>query len=134
MADAREPNENPRATVLLVEDDRPLLEFFSAVLRRDGYKVLEAGNGVEALKISDGLSDDRIDILFSDVAMPYMDGIQLALRLRETRPEIQVLLTTGLPLEFVIERCGPTFNAVFLPKPFTVSDLSGKVRQLAEAV
>ncbi len=134
MAYLTESNQDSSATVLLVEDDRPLLEFFSRVLRRDGYRVLEAENGVEALKVAEDHSDDRIDVLLSDVAMPYMDGIQLAERLREIRPEIQVLLTTGLPIQMVMDRCGPTFKADFLPKPFSVSDLSGKIRRLVEAV
>ena len=134
MAYHTESNQDSSATVLLVEDDRPLLEFFSRVLRRDGYRVLEAENGVEALKVAEDHSDDRIDVLLSDVAMPYMDGIQLAERLREIRPEIQVLLTTGLPIQMVMDRCGPTFKADFLPKPFSVSDLSGKIRRLVEAV
>ena len=134
MVHFTESNTDASATVLLVEDDRPLLEFFSRVLRRDGYRVLEAENGVEALKVAEDHSDDRIDVLLSDVAMPYMDGIQLAERLREIRPEIQVLLTTGLPIQMVMDRCGPTFKADFLPKPFSVSDLSGKIRRLVEAV
>ena len=134
MAYLTESNQDSSATVLLVEDDRSMLEFLSAVLRRDGYRVLEAENGVEALKVAEDHSDDRIDVLLSDVAMPYMDGIQLAERLREIRPEIQVLLTTGLPIQMVMDRCGPTFKADFLPKPFSVSDLSGKIRRLVEAV
>ena len=134
MAYLTESNQDSSATVLLVEDDRPLLEFFSRVLRRDGYRVLEAENGVEALKVAEDHSDDRIDVLLSDVAMPYMDGIQLAERLREIRPEIQVLLTTGLPIQMVMDRCGPTFKADFLPKPFSVSDLSGKIKRLVEAI
>ena len=134
MANLTESNQDSSVTVLLVEDDRSMLEFLSAVLRRDGYRVLEAENGVEALKVAEDHSDDRIDVLLSDVAMPYMDGIQLAERLREIRPEIQVLLTTGLPIQMVMDRCGPTFKADFLPKPFSVSDLSGKIRRLVEAV
>ena len=134
MANLTESNQDSTVTVLLVEDDLPLLEFFSRVLQRDGYRVLEAENGVEALKVAEDHSDDRIDILLSDVAMPYMDGIQLAERLREIRPEIQVLLTTGLPIQMVMDRCGTTLKADFLPKPFSVSDLSGKIRRLVEAV
>ena len=65
-----EPNGEVAATVLLVEDDRPLLEFFSSILKRDGYKVLVAGTGREALEIANSRPDDRIDILLSDVAMP----------------------------------------------------------------
>ena len=88
-----ESNTDASATVLLVEDDRPLLEFFSTVLRRDGHTVLEAENGAE----------------------------------------IRVILTSGLPMEIVMERCGPGFKGEFLPKPFSVFDLSGRIKRLSEA-
>ena len=68
-------------TILLVEDDRPLLEFFSAILRREGHEVLTAQNGLEALEIAKSRPDERIDILLSDVAMPYMGGVRLAVNL-----------------------------------------------------
>lgn len=127
-----EPNGEVAATVLLVEDDRPLLEFFSSILKRDGYKVLVAGTGREALEIANSRPDDRIDILLSDVAMPYMSGIQLAGFLKELRPSLPVLLTSGLPHEAVLDRCDPAFKAEFLPKPFSVADLSSIVRRLAD--
>ena len=107
------------ATILLVEDDAPLLVFFSTVLRREGYSVLPASNGVEALDIAESRPNHPIHILFSDVEMPYMEGIQLAESLlREMRPDILVLLTSGLPQQEVSNRCGPEFHADFLAKPF----------------
>ena len=127
-------NRDANATVLVVEDDQPLLEFFSTLLRREGYRILAAANGVEALAIADSNPGDRIDILLSDVAMPYMSGIQLAERLRANRPEIRVLLISGLPKQEILKRCGPSFTHHFLPKPCSVSELAGKVRQLAAAV
>ena len=133
-ADSSGTDRNGGATVLLVEDDRPLLEFFSTVLRREGYNVLTAENGPEALEIAKNRPDQRIDILLSDVSMPYMGGIQLAESLWETRPDIRVLLTSGLPAEEVLLRCGPSFKADFLAKPFSVSDLAGKINMFAEAV
>jgi len=122
-----------KATILLVEDETALLEFFSTILRREGYEVLTAENGVDALEIAKGPSGKAIDVLFTDVAMPYMGGIQLAANVREFRPNIRVLLTSGLPAEEVTERCGPEFNGEFLPKPFLVADLSEKMRTLVGA-
>ena len=127
-------NRDANATVLVVEDDQPLLEFFSALLRREGYRILAAANGIEALAIADSNPGDRIDILLSDVAMPYMGWIQLAERLRANRPEIRVLLISGLPKQEILKRCGPSFTHHFPPKPCSVSELAGKVRQLAAAV
>ena len=130
--DGTKPEES--ATILLVEDDEPLLVFFSTILRREGYTVIAAANGQEALNIAEGRPDEPIHILLSDVAMPYMGGIQLAENLRQTRPDLLVLLTSGLPQKEVSDRCGPEFKAEFLAKPFSVSDLSGKIRVLADAL
>ena len=134
LANSDGNNRDVSATILLVEDDEPLLEFFSTILRREGYSVLSAVNGVEALDIAEARPNDPIHILFSDVAMPYMGGIQLAESLRETRPDIRVLLTSGLPQQEVSDRCGPAFEAEFLAKPFSVSDLAGKIRMLVESL
>lgn len=120
--------------VMVVEDDQPLLEFFSVLLRREGYRILVAANGVEALAIANSNPNDRIDVLLTDVAMPYMGGIQLAERLREFQPDMQVLLVSGLPYQEIVDRCDPSFIPHFLPKPFSVSDLKGKVKELAAAV
>lgn len=134
MTEIKELNRDANATVLVVEDDQPLLEFFSTLLRREGYRTLVAENGVEALKIVNSSPDEHIDILLSDVAMPYMSGIQLAETLMEIRPGIKVLLVSGLPHQAILDRCGPSFVPHFLTKPFSVYDLSGKMKQLAEGV
>lgn len=73
--DSNEIGQTRDITILIVEDDSPLLEFFSTILRREGYKVLKAQNGVEALEIAKSRPDERIDILLSDVAMPYRGGV-----------------------------------------------------------
>lgn len=134
LAESNGNNQDMSATILLVEDDEPLLEFFSTVLRREGYSVLPASNGVEALDIAKARPNDPIHILFSDVAMPYMGGIQLAVSLRETRPDIRVLLTSGLPQQEVSNRCGPEFQADFLAKPFSVSDLASRIKLIVKSI
>ena len=85
---------------------------------------------MEALEIAKDSANDPIDILLSDVAMPYMGGIRLAELLKEDRPGIKVLLISALPQQEIISRCGPSFVPNLLSKPFSVSDLSGKVKQL----
>lgn len=128
---SNDDGSQPSVTVLLVEDDRPLLEFFLTILRREGYTVFPADNGIEALDIAKGRQGERIDILLTDVAMPYMSGIQLATKMRETQPDIRVLLTSALPEQEVSERCGPNNQMDFLAKPFSISELSQKVRTMA---
>ncbi|MCH7737747.1 MAG: response regulator [Chloroflexi bacterium] len=126
-------NRTRNTTVLLVEDDKPLLEFFSTILRREGYEVITAENGVEALDIAKSQPGERIDILLSDVAMPYMGGVQLALNLRKFQPELRVLLTSAMPFQEISNQCGPTFKPEFLAKPFSVSDLTSKIKMISEA-
>ena len=93
-------------TVLLVEDDEALFEFFLTILRRDRYEVLVSINGREAFDLVSSQLDCQIDILLSDVSMPYMGGIELAEALRQTRPDIQVLSTSGMPQQDVLNRAG----------------------------
>ena len=93
-------------TVLLAEDDEALLEFFLTFLHREVYEVLVAVNGREALDLTNGQLDRQIDILLSDVSMPYMGGIELAKALLQTRPDIQVLFPSGMPEQDVLNRAG----------------------------
>jgi hypothetical protein len=65
--------------------------------------------------------------------MSYMGGIQLAESLKQTHPGFLVLLTYGLPFKEVTNRCGPGFQPEFVAKPFSVSELAGKIRMLAQA-
>ncbi|MBT98491.1 MAG: hypothetical protein CL902_07680 [Dehalococcoidia bacterium] len=122
----------PPLTVLLVEDDKPLLGFFSTILRREGYAVLIVENGLEALELAEREPEAPIDILLTDVSMPYMGEIQLAKSMMKTRPKLLVLLTSGLPFQEVTDRCGPEFRSDFLAKPFSVSELAGKINTLAK--
>jgi len=131
VTETSELDKDTSATVLVVEDNRSLLEFFCALLRRDGYKILFAENGVQALEIVDNSPNDRIDILLSDVAMPYMGGIRLAEMVRETWPAIKVLLISALPYKEIMNRCDPSFIYHFLAKPMSVSGLSGKLRDIS---
>ena len=134
MTEVGNLNGDAAATVLVVEDDKPLLEFFCALLRREGYRIVAAANGEEALATAKNHPDERIDILLSDVSMPYMGGIQLAKLLKKFSPAIQVLLISGMPHEEILARCGSSFRPEILPKPFSVSGLSVKLTQLAAAI
>ena len=88
----------------MAEDDEALLEFFLTILHREVYEALVAVNGREALDLTNGQLDRQIDILLSDVSMPYMVGIELAKALLQTRPDIQVPFTSGMPEQDVLNR------------------------------
>ena len=81
-------------TVLLVEDEAELLDLFKAELQENGYQVLPAGSGAEALRlIRDSASS--IDLLVADVVLPQVSGIALAHKLKKRVPEVEVLLMSG---------------------------------------
>ena len=127
-------NGSQGMTVLLVEDDEALLEFFLTILRRDRYEVLVSINGREAFDLVSSQLDCQIDILLSDVSMPYMRGIELAKALRQTRPDIQVLSTSRMPQQDVLNRAGGLTRAEFLAKLFSVTGFADKVRAIAAAI
>ena len=116
-----------QGVVLLVEDEAPVRAFASRALRLRGYTVLEAENAEEALKT---LEDPNleVDVFVTDVVMPGMDGpswVRLAL---ETRPNVRVIFVSGYSEEALAEGQSRIPNSVFLPKPFSLSDLTETVQ------
>jgi two-component system cell cycle sensor histidine kinase/response regulator CckA len=108
------------AVILLVEDEPAVRGLFALSLRKDGYFVLEASNGAEALNIVEQAG--RVDLVVTDVVMPVMKGTELAVRLREKYPDLRFIFVSGY---VVHENLGP--NAVLLQKPFVRQDLVKKV-------
>ena len=80
------------AAILLAEDERGVREFVSRALERDGHHVTAVGDGVEALE---ALSESGFDLLLTDIMMPEMDGIALALKVADSYPDLRVLMMTG---------------------------------------
>jgi PAS domain S-box-containing protein len=116
-------------TVLLVEDEELVRVAARRALLRSGFKVLEANNGVHALKIY-GVA--RIDLVITDLVMPEMGGRELAIRLRQHNPDIKVLFTSGYTDDPII-RGGETGPGIaFLPKPFTPESLGQKAREVLD--
>ena len=115
-----------RATVLVVEDQDNVRGLACGVLRRQGYRVLEAGSGAEALALC-AREANAIDLLLTDVVMPGVSGPELAARLCESIPDLRVLLTTGYaPDKIASEIAGNPDN--YLAKPFTPAELLHKVQ------
>ena len=118
------------ATVLLVEDEEAVRSFASRALSTRGYKVLEAGSGVEALEVMERVKG-KIDLVVSDVVMPEMDGPTLLRHLRERNPDIRIVFMSGYAEEAFRKNLGPDEDFVFLPKPFTLKKLAETVKAAA---
>ena len=105
----------------------------ATLLRRLGYTVLAAANGVEALSLSHQPDTGRIDLLFTDVVMPHMSGKELADRVRALSPHTRILFTSGYTENTIVQQGGLNQGVAFLQKPFTPSVLARKVREVLDA-
>ena len=113
--------------VLLVEDEVEVRQFAVRALKRQGYQVLEAADGVEALEVMEA-NQGTVDIVVSDVVMPEMDGPTLFKELRSRNPSIKVIFVSGYPNEAFRESLGSD-DFAFLPKPFSLPQLAQKVKE-----
>ncbi len=113
--------------VLLVEDEAPVRAFASRALRMRGYTVLEAENAEDALR---QLEDPglEVDIFVTDVVMPGMDGPSWVREALKTRPNVKVIFVSGYAEEALSEGQARIPNSTFLPKPFSLSDLTATVQ------
>jgi CheY-like chemotaxis protein len=117
-------------TVLVAEDDDGMRRLLCRVLSHSGYQVLEASSGTEALMMA-AEHQGVIDVLVSDVVMPGADGREVAMRLREDRPDLAVLLVSGSTDAAVLTGLASA-PVGFLPKPFKPSDVVATIRQLLD--
>ena len=119
--------------VLLVEDEAPVRSFASRALRLRGLTVLEAGTGEEALETLED-ADLHVDLFVTDVVMPGMDGPSWVQKARQRRPEVKVVFMSGYAEDSFSDRQAKIANSTFLPKPFSLNDLTGIVMEnLGEA-
>ena len=118
-------------TILLVEDERQVRELLATGLRNQGYRVLTAGDGQEALAMA-GVEDGAVDLLVTDVVLPLMNGRELALKLTERRPELPVLYISGYAEEAVVHQGVVDAGVAFMSKPFTVADLGRRAREILD--
>lgn len=119
-------------TLLLVEDNVSIRTMSQLILTQNGYTVLQAGDGPEALQLARSHAG-RIELLVTDVVMPGMSGSQLADQLTQTRPDTRVLYLSGYTDETVHRHGLLNSGLSFLQKPFTPSVLLHKVRQLLDS-
>jgi two-component system, cell cycle sensor histidine kinase and response regulator CckA len=113
--------------VLLVEDEAPVRAFASRALRLRGYTVLEADSAESALTLLDDPLVE-VDIIVTDVVMPGMDGPSWVRKALETRPNVKVVFVSGYAEDSITESQHRIANSVFLPKPFSLNDLTTTVQ------
>jgi two-component system cell cycle sensor histidine kinase/response regulator CckA len=133
VASSEQSGALPRGieTILLVEDEPGVRDLAAAVLQKQGYVVLQAGNGQEALRVVREEPGRQIDLVLTDMVMPEMGGRMMAEWLLATNPEIKILFTSGYT---ECDGNGALDDEIeFLPKPYTPSTLVRKVRQVIDA-
>jgi CheY-like chemotaxis protein len=115
-------------TILLVEDELPVRALSRRILEKYGYRVLEAGNGAEALEVARA-STGPIHLILTDLVMPDMSGSELASGVLALRPGVRVLYMSGYTDDSVVRNGLLAQGRLFLQKPFTPKTLARKVRE-----
>lgn len=118
-------------TILLVEDEKMVRNLSRQVLQACGYRVIEASNGAEAMKLCEQMKPD-FELLMTDVVMPEMGGRELSEKLLEKYPHIKILFVSGYTDDAIVRHGVINEGANFLQKPFTFDALARKVRQLLD--
>jgi two-component system cell cycle sensor histidine kinase/response regulator CckA len=126
---APEKPERASETVLLVEDELGLRTVVDESLRQEGYRVLLAANGMDALEVA-AQHEGPIQLLITDVIMPFVSGPELAHSLRTLRPETRVLYISGYTADKFADHPMVDPDLALLQKPFKLVDLAQKVRDL----
>jgi DNA-binding response OmpR family regulator len=124
-------NFNARPTILLVDDDQTVLSVGTLMIKRSGYKVLQATSGREAIQIFQNYLDD-ICLVMVDEKLPDESGSDTCKRLKVFEPDVKVLHTSGLGKSLGDDsfQCG---CEAFLPKPFRIDELSNKLKELLKS-
>jgi len=118
-------------TILLVEDETAILDMTSALLERLGYRVITATTPGEAIKLA-GNTDQKIDLLLTDLIMPEMNGRELAERVLALRPGIRHIFMSGYTANIIAEQGVLDQGVSFLQKPFTKKELAEKIRSVLQ--
>ena len=121
-------NLSTKDTILLVDDEQAVLDVCTLMIKRSGYKVLQATNGMEANQIFRN-NVEGICLVILDMKLPDENGSDICKRLKEIRPDVKVIHTSGLGRTQGIESLDCDCND-FLEKPFKIEELSNKIEDL----
>ena len=136
-ADIEETNDSAQGqrvagneTILVVDDEAELLGLCTEILSQQGYKVLAATSGKEALQL---LDTNKVELMFSDVVMPEMDGYELALAVTKNYPDIKIQMTSGFTDERQNAMGDDSLHENLLAKPYRAQTLLAKIRELLDS-
>lgn len=125
------PSGRTDELILAAEDEEDVRLMSVEALRGLGYTVIHASNGREALRLLERYPGVRL--VFTDLVMPEMDGVELAAAIRQQYPQLRMLFTTGYAREAMMTHDGRLKQEVeLISKPFTIAELAGKVRQVLD--
>jgi CheY-like chemotaxis protein len=116
-------------TILVVEDEEALREVTKRILTRNGYQVMAAGTGPEAIKIVEDFPQ-RVDLLLTDVIMPHLHGQEVAEQICAMRPGLRVIFMSGYAQPFITGGGTLDRDAVLITKPFTQAELLTRLREV----
>ncbi|WP_150112114.1 PAS domain-containing protein [Desulfonatronovibrio hydrogenovorans] len=119
-------------TVLVVEDDAPLLEITTSMLRELGYHVLSVANPLSALELAEQL-DTAVHLVILDVVMPDMNGLELKRMMAKLLPDSEFLFMSGYTANVIAHQGILEDGLHFINKPFSIQDLAAKVRSILDA-
>ncbi len=116
-------------TVLVIEDEEPLLKMNRQILERFGYRVLEARNGKEAVELAKTF-DGQIDLALLDIKLPDMSGNQIYPLIMEARPNLKVVVCSGYSIDGPAREILGAGAQAFIQKPFLISTLAEKLKEV----
>jgi PAS domain S-box-containing protein len=119
-------------TILMVEDDPALREMASTLLQRLGYTIVAAANGIEALSVLQQRNGGSVDLLFTDIVMPHLNGRELADRLLAFSPRTRILFTSAYAEQAMIHQGVLSSGTTLLQKPYAPSALAQQIRKVLD--
>jgi len=125
-------SSNEAKTILLAEDEEIVKQFLQKSMQREGYRVLTASNGEEALaRFMENMED--ISLVVTDVVMPIKSGIELHNEINLVKPETRFLFISGLTSDYILMEEGTDGRIGFITKPFEKKVVMDKIRELLES-
>lgn len=122
-----------KESILVVEDEPALCQLIAEFLTQQGYRVLTAEHGEDALRQVRALDDFELDLLVTDMVMPRLGGLSLAETLKKEMPDLKIMFMSGYADEMIAHESKLAYNTKFIQKPFTVDTLTHEIRQFLDS-